>query len=118
MRENDEYPERPNSLRQSANILQFFNHLMISPHPASVFKSPLKGARSARRFVVGMLLLAVPLLTRGAVLWSHPDSVMVSTNGKGGDILKGAIKPHDSNSVGTIYFRVLVDPISDTAAKV
>ncbi|HEY4417694.1 MAG TPA: ATP-binding protein [Verrucomicrobiae bacterium] len=65
-----------------------------------------------------MLLWAAPLFTQAAVLWSHPDSVLAVNNGQGVDILDGAIKPHDSNSVGTIYFRVLVDPIADTAAKV
>lgn len=54
----------------------------------------------------------------GAVLWSHPKTVWVCDNGKGEDILKGAIKPQNSNSVGTLYFRVLVDPLSDSAGKI
>ncbi len=54
----------------------------------------------------------------GAVLWSHPEPVLVCNNGKGEDILRGAIKPQNINSSGTLYFRVMVDPIADTAAKV
>jgi signal transduction histidine kinase len=53
----------------------------------------------------------------GAVLWSHPDTIAVCNNGSGEDILRGAIKPHTLNSSGTLYFRVLVDPVADTAAK-
>lgn len=52
------------------------------------------------------------------VLWSHPEAVLVCDNGKGEDILRGAIEPRDRTSVGTLYFRIKVDPISDTAAKV
>ena len=69
--------------------------------------------------------LALTLLVCGwgntlsaAVLWSHPETVWVSNNGQGEDILRGAIKPQTSNSSGTLYFRVKVDPIADTAAKV
>ena len=53
----------------------------------------------------------------GAVLWTHPETIWVCNNGKGEDILHGAIKPHTADSSGTLYFRVLVDPVSDTAAK-
>jgi signal transduction histidine kinase len=56
-------------------------------------------------------------LAIGTVLWSHPEEVLVRDNGPGEDILRGAIKPHDQNSAGTLYFRIKVDPISDTAAK-
>lgn len=57
-------------------------------------------------------------LASGAVLWSHPGTVLVCNNGKGEDILHGAIKPQNVNSSGTLYFRIMVDPIADTAAKV
>jgi signal transduction histidine kinase len=53
----------------------------------------------------------------GAVLWSHPEPVLVRDNGNGEDILRGAIKPQDSSSAGTLYFRIRVDPIADTATK-
>jgi signal transduction histidine kinase len=56
-------------------------------------------------------------LAIGTVLWSHPEEVLVRDNGPGEDILRGTIKPHDQNSAGTLYFRIKVDPISDTAAK-
>lgn len=70
-----------------------------------------------------LLLWLVLLLGRnsdafGTVLWSHPDEILVCDNGKGEDILRGAIKPQTDNSAGTLYFRVLVDPISDSAGKV
>jgi signal transduction histidine kinase len=56
-------------------------------------------------------------IANGAVLWSHSDTIAVCNNGSGEDILRGAIKPHALNSSGTLYFRVLVDPVADTAAK-
>ncbi len=69
-------------------------------------------------------VLALTLLVCGwsnllfaAVLWSHPETVMVCNNGQGEDILHGAIKPQTTNSLGTLYFRIKVDPIADTAAK-
>lgn len=55
---------------------------------------------------------------RATVLWSHPGTILVCDNGMGEDILHGAIKPRDSNASGTLYFRIKVDPIADTAAKV
>lgn len=55
---------------------------------------------------------------RGTVLWSHPGEVLVCNNGKGEDLLRGAIKPQTANASGTLYFRVLMNPISDTAGKV
>jgi len=64
-----------------------------------------------------MLLLGGPKVAQGAVLWSHPDPVVVCDNGQGEDILHGAIKPQTINSSGTLYFRILADPMSDTAAK-
>lgn len=64
------------------------------------------------------LLVAGSCEALGTVLWSHPDEILVCNNGKGEDILRGAIKPQTANSAGTLYFRVLVNPISDTAGKV
>lgn len=74
------------------------------------------GACALAWLVIVLAGLAVP--TQGAVLWSHPETVLVCNNDKGEDILRGTIKPHDSNSSGTLYFRVKADPIADTAAKV
>ncbi|MEI9864788.1 MAG: hypothetical protein WDN00_09585 [Limisphaerales bacterium] len=42
----------------------------------------------------------------------------VCDNGQGEDILHGMIKPQGSNSASTLYFRIKVDPVADTAAKV
>jgi len=53
-----------------------------------------------------------------AVLWSHPGTIWVCNNDKGVDILHGAMKPQTANSSGTLYFRVRVDPVADTAAKI
>ena len=69
---------------------------------------------------VTLLLLAVfnvGYSTMASVIWSHPEPVLVCDNGKGTNILQGAIKARDSDSAGTLYFRVKVTPISDTAAK-
>lgn len=62
-------------------------------------------------------MLAWSHLAGGAVLWRHPETVLVRDNGKGEDILRGAIKPQDTNATGTLYFRLKIDPIADTAAK-
>ncbi|MGC9944637.1 MAG: histidine kinase, partial [Verrucomicrobiota bacterium] len=56
-------------------------------------------------------------ISSAAVLWSHPGLVLVCNNGPGEDVLHGAIKPQTSNSSGTLYFRIRVDPVADTAAK-
>jgi len=77
--------------------------------------------RRLRHF--GVLLWLVLLVGRnsdafGTVLWSLPDEILVCNNGRGEDILRGAIRPQTVNSSGTLYFRVLVNPISDTAGKV
>jgi signal transduction histidine kinase len=79
----------------------------------------------ARRSFYYFIFLAVTIgaggwaeIASGAVLWSHPQTVSVCNNGTGEDILRGAIKPHTLDSSGTLYFRVLVDPVADTAAKV
>jgi signal transduction histidine kinase len=67
-------------------------------------------------FVAILLIVSFP--AQGTVLWSYPETVLVCDNGKGEDILHGAIKPRDSNSSDTLYFRIRVVPIADTAAKV
>jgi len=74
-----------------------------------------------RHFIIWVVMGLAPgsvVVSMGAVLWSHPGTVLVCDNGNGEDILQGAIAPHDSNSSGTLYFRVMIDPISDTAGKV
>lgn len=68
--------------------------------------------------VLALMLLVITLPARGTTLWSHPGTVLVCDNGNGEDILHGAIQPQTTNSSGTLYFRIKVDPISDTAAKV
>jgi signal transduction histidine kinase len=64
-----------------------------------------------------MILAGAPA-ARGAVLWSHPGTITVCNNSPGEDILHGAIPPQTTNAAGTLYFRINVDPIADTAAKV
>jgi signal transduction histidine kinase len=82
----------------------------------------LQGNHEVRRMSAAVMLavafLAVAFPARGAILWSHPGAVLVCNNGDGEDILHGAIPPQTTNSSGTLYFRIKVDPISDTAAKV
>lgn len=85
-------------------------------HSAPVHKNQGKAGLST----LGLLVLAWVVFTvpmQGAVLWSHPETVLVCDNGKGEDMLCGAIKPQDINSSGTLYFRVKAEPIADTAAK-
>lgn len=73
--------------------------------------------RRGWHWLLAMLFLtAIPDL-KGAVLWSHPQMVQVCDNGQGEDILHGAIQPMTSNSAGTLYLRVMVDPLADTLAK-
>lgn len=68
--------------------------------------------------VAAWIFLALPAPVRGTILWEHPDAILVCNNGAGEDILHGAIQPRDANSFGTLYFRIRVDPIADTATKV
>jgi signal transduction histidine kinase len=67
--------------------------------------------------VLAFALLTVSFPAYGTVLWSHPGIVLVRDNDKGQDILHGAIKPQDSNSTSTLYFRFRVDPVADSASK-
>jgi signal transduction histidine kinase len=68
--------------------------------------------------VAASWFLASVFPAEGTILWSHPGAILVCNNGNGEDILHGAIQPQTTNSSGTLYFRIKVDPISDTAAKV
>jgi signal transduction histidine kinase len=82
------------------------------------FANPTFKCSSCGWTLLFLAMLALEFSAEGVVLWSHPRAVLVCNNGKGKDILHGAIKPRDSNSIGTLYFRIKVDPIADTAAKV
>ncbi len=78
-----------------------------------------------RTFLCGPIHTALLILAlwvscfsaKAVILWAHPETVTVCNNGKGVEVLRGAIKPHDSNSAGTLYFRLKITPISDTVAK-
>lgn len=63
-------------------------------------------------------LLMVSFPAHATILWSHSGTTLVCNSGEGTDILHGAIKPQGANSTSTLYFRIKVDPIADTAAKV
>ncbi|HEX7653613.1 MAG TPA: histidine kinase, partial [Verrucomicrobiae bacterium] len=59
--------------------------------------------------------LALILPVRATVLWSYPGSVLVcNTNCP---VMRGTVAPQGSNSTGALYFRVLLDPIADSATK-
>jgi signal transduction histidine kinase len=78
------------------------------------------GARriwAAAAALAAIVLLLFALSARSSVLWSHPEPLFSSTNGTGKDILHGAIPPQDSNSTSTIYFRIRMDPLADSAIK-
>lgn len=81
--------------------------------------NPMRPRQSmAAAAVLGMFtLLMAGFGVQGAVLWSHPDAIFVGNNGNGEDILHGAIPPQDSNSTSTLYFRIRVDPVADSAIK-
>jgi signal transduction histidine kinase len=53
----------------------------------------------------------------GAILWSHPQKILVCSNWPGEDILHGAVKPRDDTSSGTLYFKFRVDPLSDVTCE-
>jgi len=63
------------------------------------------------------LCLMISFPARGTVLWHQSGPVFVFNNGRGEDILHGAIKPQDTNSSSTLYFKFRVDPIADSATK-
>ena len=67
--------------------------------------------------LLGWTLLASPSSVCATVLWSQPGTTLVLNNGRGEDILHGAIKPQGANSSTTLYFRFRVDPIADSASK-
>lgn len=67
--------------------------------------------------LLAWMLLAWPFSAGASIIWSRPKPEFVCNNGKGVDILHGAVKPQDSNSSITLYFRFRVDPIADSATK-
>src|SRR5258708_37092247 len=62
-------------------------------------------------------LLICSLSAQASILWSSPGTTLVCNNSQGEDILHGAIKPQDSNSTSTLYFRFRVDPLADSVTK-
>lgn len=77
----------------------------------------LRPSRALRAGLIWCTLLLAAASVRGTVLWSHPETVLVCNNGKGEDILHGAIPPQGSNSSSTLYFRVCVNAVADSAIK-
>ena len=90
--------------------------LALMRHPSRIRHLPRRIKAAAAGAIVFALLMAA-FSVRAAVLWSHPETVLVCNNGRGEDILHGAIKPQDSNSIGTLYLRIRVDPVSDSVIK-
>ena len=74
-------------------------------------------AISRARLLLAGLLLTLSPTAHAMILWSQPGTVHVCNNGKGVDVLHGAIKPQDSNSTSTLYFKFRVDPNSDALLK-
>ncbi|MDB6108991.1 MAG: Integral rane sensor signal transduction histidine kinase [Pedosphaera sp.] len=71
---------------------------------------------AAATLVAGALLL-FPGSAPATILWSQPGATLVCNNGQGEDLFHGAVKPQDSNSTSTLYFRFHVDPLADSATK-
>lgn len=69
----------------------------------------------ARRVAAGCLLAGwiVCLPAGAAILWQRPQETLVRDNGNGEDVLRGAVKPQDDTSSGTLYFKFRVDPRTD-----
>jgi signal transduction histidine kinase len=88
----------------------------VMPRPRC--RSPFFGwrARIAALLSIAAVFIGSPPAL-GTVLWSHPGSVFVADNYQSPDLLRGAIKPQDSNSSSTLYFRFRVDPTADAASK-
>ena len=72
-------------------------------------------SRAAAIIASSLLIFALP--TQAAILWNQPGITFVHDNGEGEDILHGAIKPQDTSSSSTLYFKFRVDPISDAVSK-
>jgi signal transduction histidine kinase len=72
-------------------------------------------ARAAVWLAAGLMALAMP--ASATILWEHSGTIHVRDNGRGEDILHGAIKPQNTNSSSTLYFRFRVVPIADSATK-
>lgn len=65
--------------------------------------------------LLGTVFLLSPTVTSATVLWSHPDVVYVcDTNAI---VMQNTVTPQDANASGTLYFRILLDPIADSASK-
>jgi signal transduction histidine kinase len=62
-------------------------------------------------------LLGLALSAQGAVLWRQPGPLLIHESGARADWLQGAVKPQDSTSSSTLYFKFSVDPLSDIAVK-
>lgn len=67
--------------------------------------------------LLSVTLLAFSIPAQATILWSQPGTTLVNNTGKGEDILHGAIKPQDTNSSSTLYFRLRVDPTADSVIK-
>lgn len=89
---------------------------MCFMHPRGCSCQPIRQVKAAVAVLFGYIFLtAFP--AQATVLWTHPGTILVCDNGKGQDILHGAIPPQGSNSSSTLYFRFRVDPIADAASK-
>src|SRR5438445_10226291 len=71
---------------------------------------------SARLCPLLIWALAAAAPARAAILWSDPGPTLVHENGEGGDLLNGALKRDDSSS-DTLYFKLHVDPLSDSSTE-
>jgi signal transduction histidine kinase len=88
--------------------------VMCQPRPIGFCRRRILVMRAG---IVLCVLFAATLPAPGKILWSHAGSVLASMNGAGEDILHGAIPPQDSNSISTLYFRLRIDPLADSAIK-
>jgi len=69
-------------------------------------------------FFAGMLLFgALSFPVSGRVLWQDKGPYVICQVTNGLDVLHGAVKPRNSNSSDALYFKFVVNPLSDTGTK-
>ncbi|HTI98252.1 MAG TPA: two-component regulator propeller domain-containing protein [Dongiaceae bacterium] len=68
------------------------------------------------RVIIALLMLGGSFPASAVVLWSHYDTLQVTQNGSGTDLLGGAVKRDDS-AADTLYFKFTVAPASDEATE-
>lgn len=70
-----------------------------------------------RLSLVAVFVLALPAASLGEILWSQNSAKLVRDNGAGESLFNGEIKPRDGASSDILYFKFVVEPISDPVTE-